>query len=141
MKRCFNAKHLLLKLRRLATDLVNAHKVINHLNNSNLEHLFDLHLSNTHGYAYKVRKQHSSHDFWKHFFTLRVAEAWNKLPASVVGCLKHCIFQSLHASCSPPTLYLHPHTYMYIIAVRYSCSRLQYIILCTKQDFNELWCS
>ena len=33
-----------LKLRRLATDLVNAHKVINHHNNSNLEHLFDLHV-------------------------------------------------------------------------------------------------
>ena len=75
-----------LKLQRLATDLVNAHKVINHLNNSNLKHLFDFHVSNTRGHAYKVRKQHCSRDFRKHFFTLRIAEAWNKLPASVVGC-------------------------------------------------------
>ena len=75
-----------LKLRRLAADLVNAHKVIKHINNSNLEHLFDLHVSNTRGHAYKVRKQHCSRDFRKHFFTLRIAETWNKLPASVVGC-------------------------------------------------------
>ena len=83
-----------LKLRRLATDLVNTHKVINHLNNSNLEHLFDLHVSNTCGHAYKVRKQHSSHDIRKHFFTLRVAEAWNKLPASVVGCRNTASFKA-----------------------------------------------
>ena len=70
-----------LKLRRLATDLVNAHKVINHLTNSKLEHLFGLHVS-----CYKVRKQHSSHDFWKPFSMLRAAEACNKLLSSVVGC-------------------------------------------------------
>ena len=75
-----------LKLRHLATDFVNAHKVINHLTNSNLEHLFHLHVSNTRGHAYKVRKQHCSRDFRKHFFTLRIAETWNKLPAYVVGC-------------------------------------------------------
>ena len=38
-----------------------------------------LNVSNTSGHAYKVRKQHCSRDFRKHFFTLRIAEAWNKL--------------------------------------------------------------
>ncbi|XP_036356614.1 uncharacterized protein LOC118762190 [Octopus sinensis] len=76
-----------LKLRHLANDLVNIHKIINHCANNHLQHLFELHVSNACGHAYKVRKQHNSHDFRKHSFTLRVAETWNKLPASAVSCL------------------------------------------------------
>ena len=83
-----------LKLRRLATDLVVTHKIINHPANNRPQHLFDLCESNTRGHAYKVRKQHSSHDFRKHFFSLRVAEAWNKLPASVVGCQDTMAFRN-----------------------------------------------
>ncbi|CAI9742693.1 Hypothetical predicted protein [Octopus vulgaris] len=83
-----------LKLRRLAADLADTHKIINHRTNNNSEHLFKLHPSNTRGHVYKVRKQHSSHDFRKHFFTLRVAEAWNKLPASVVSCRSTASFKT-----------------------------------------------
>ncbi|CAJ1099319.1 RNA-directed DNA polymerase from mobile element jockey-like [Octopus vulgaris] len=39
-----------LKLRRLAADLADTHKIINHLTNNNSEHLFKLHPSNTRGH-------------------------------------------------------------------------------------------
>ncbi|CAI9742694.1 Hypothetical predicted protein [Octopus vulgaris] len=81
-------------LQPTTADLADIHKIINHLTNNNSEHLFKLHLSNTYGHIYKVRKQHSSHDFRKHFFTLRVAEAWNKLPASVVSCRSTASFKT-----------------------------------------------
>ena len=55
----------------------------------------------------------SSHDFWKHFFTIRVAEAWYKLPAYIVGCRNTASFK---ASMLPVirqhyTWYPPPHTY------------------------------
>lgn len=48
-------------------------------------HLLQLQTSNTRGHAHKLQKQHNFHKFRKHFVTLRIVEAWNKQPASVVS--------------------------------------------------------
>ena len=114
---------------RLETDLVNTYKVINHLANINLEHLFDFHLSNTRGHAHKVRKQHRYHDFWKHFFTLRVTEAWNKLPASVVSCRDTASFKSSML----PVIHQHYTWYAYTCAyITVDCSSCSWHLYSTR---------
>ena len=61
----------------------------------NFYHLtISLNNMSTRGHNLKLHKPACKHDFRKFFFTQRVIDLWNKLPASVVNCDSVNLFKS-----------------------------------------------
>ena len=67
----------LLELRRIHTDSIMLHKILNGLSYVNIDNCLTLSMSNTRGNVYKLVKHYSRLDIRKHFFALRVFEIWN----------------------------------------------------------------
>ena len=71
--------------RRLRGDLLEVYKLLNGLNNVDLNKYITLSKeSRTRGHRFKLEKQTARKEVRAHFFTCRVVDQWNYLPESVV---------------------------------------------------------
>lgn len=107
-----------LKFQYLAADLINSRKSNNHHVNNHFEYLFKFHMSNIHGHAYRVRKQHSTMTFrnisshsellkhgTNHLHQLILVKTLHHLKL-------HCFLKLTNTT---PDTHSHTHAYMYII--------------------------
>ena len=75
-----------LEKRRLRGDLIEVFKILNGFENINVENLFDIEREGiTRANGWKIKGKHFTSDTGKYFFTNRVIDHWNKLPARVVN--------------------------------------------------------
>jgi len=71
-----------LEVRRLYFDLILTYKIIFHLNDLDADAFFRFNRSySTRGHMYKLFPVYTRVDVYKHFFSNRVVELWNSLPA------------------------------------------------------------
>ena len=73
-----------LELRRLRADLVMAYKIIFGLVDVDCGKFFTLRSSITRGHAYRINAEKFSINCRLNFFSVRIANAWNNLPADTV---------------------------------------------------------
>ena len=73
------------ELRRLKTDLIMEFKIIFGLVDLNTSDFFEISNTSTRSHPWKLLKTHANESVRKHYFSERVAIAWNSLPISVVG--------------------------------------------------------
>ena len=74
-----------LESRRLIADLVEVFKMT-HLSPCVSRKNFERCQFKTRGHAFKVKNKYCVHEFRRNFFTIRVIDAWNNLPAHVFNC-------------------------------------------------------
>ena len=65
-------------------DLIEVHKLINHLNRVSPDPFFTLGNSVTRGHDYRIFKQHCRITSRLNFFTNRIVNQWNSLPQHVI---------------------------------------------------------
>ena len=86
---CYEARLKKLRLTTLETrrnraDVLEVFKMAKGLTNVDINSLFVLNNSDTRGHRYKLFKQYSRLDVRKFFFTQRVVDIWNSLPAAAL---------------------------------------------------------
>ena len=75
-----------LELRRLHSDLIWCFKIVFGYVDVNCDDYFEFHCqSATRGHSYKLRKRHCSVNSISNFFTERIVNLWNALPADIVN--------------------------------------------------------
>ena len=86
-----------LRLRRSRGDMIEVYKILNNFYcaNSAPSLIKKSNLLNTRGHIHKLEKPYSRLDIKKFFFTTRVINTWNKLPASVIEAKDIFQFKSL----------------------------------------------
>ena len=82
-----------LELRRLKTDLIMLYKIIKGLVDLDFKQFLVLNLNtfNTRGHAFRIAPECATVNCRRHFFTQRVTNIWNSLPADIVN------FENLNA--------------------------------------------
>ena len=70
--------------RRERGDLIEVFKIVKEFDKVNCDRFFKLNNIGLRGHRYKFVKNRSRLDVRKHFFSQRVVNTWNKLPATVV---------------------------------------------------------
>ena len=81
LRRC---KLMTLEERRRRYDLIEMFKVMKGIYKVDKEKLFELNTNQTRGHELKVKKNYSRLNIRKHFFTNRVVDDWNHLPAPAI---------------------------------------------------------
>ena len=67
-------------------DMIEVYKMFNGLDDLNIEDYFDLDKNDrTRGHNLKIKKKSFKLDLRKNFFSLRVVDQWNNLPADVIN--------------------------------------------------------
>ena len=81
LKRC---KLMTIQERRRRYDLIEMFKVMNGIYKVDKEKLFEINTNSTRGHALKLQKKYSRLNVRKNFFTNRVIDDWNHLPAPAI---------------------------------------------------------
>ena len=67
-------------------DIIEVYKVFNGIDDLNVEDYFNLVINNrTRGHNYNIKGKPCKLDLRKNYFSLRVVDQWNRLPADVVN--------------------------------------------------------
>ena len=82
-----------LSKRRLRGDLIETYKIFNGLDKIDYNTFFTLNKSNTRGHNFKLYKGKFRCDSRKYFYSQRVVDPWNKLPAEAVEANSLSIFK------------------------------------------------
>ena len=82
-----------LEFRRLKQDLIFAFKLIRGYLNVDYKNFFKIKVSQTRGHQFTIIKEKFKKDVRKHFFTIRVVNAWNSLPADAVNAPNLIVFK------------------------------------------------
>ena len=79
---------LILEDRRLRRDLIQVFKILKEFDKVNYQNFFELDQDTSRrGHTLKRVKPRARLDVRNHFFSYRIINSWNKLPAEVVNCL------------------------------------------------------
>ena len=73
-----------LKHRRLRGDMIELFKILKGTDELGFKNMFKMSQNRTRGHRFKLQKQHVKSRQRQNFFSQRVINAWNKLPADVV---------------------------------------------------------
>ena len=85
-----------MKYRLFRIDLVDCYKLINNYYNIDVSQYLQVSdLSRTRGHSLKLKKNHCRLDLRKNFFTMRVVNIWNALPAFIADAASLSIFKRL----------------------------------------------
>ena len=96
-----------LENRRKRYDLIETFKIMKNFSKIDAAKLFKMRKSNTRGHNMKIFKEHSRLNIRKYFFSQRVANNWNLLPAETVNSKSLGIFKTkLHKEFLPGGLYM-----------------------------------
>ena len=83
-----------LEKRRVRGDLIEVYKIINNLDKIEFSKFFVMSNSITRGHKYKLSKNRNSLEVRQNFFSQRVVDVWNHLPAKVVESESLNVFKS-----------------------------------------------
>ena len=84
-----------LEVRRIQFDLILMYKIIHNIVDIPFNKYFHFNTNSTRGHDYKLVCQYSRLDCRKYFFTNRVVNYWNDLPASIVNARSLVSFKKL----------------------------------------------
>ena len=96
-----------LENRRKRYDLIETFKIMKNFSKIDAAKLFKMRKSNTRGHNMKIFKEHSRLNIRKYFFSQRVANNWNLLPAETINVNSIGTFKTkLHKEFLPGGLYM-----------------------------------
>ena len=75
-----------LRSRRIRGDMIQVFKMFKGIDNLDPFSFFECSTNRTRGHSLKIKKFQANHDLRKNYFTNRVVNYWNSLPAHVIEC-------------------------------------------------------
>ena len=86
---------------RNRADIIEVYKIVNGLSTLPASTFFEFRAdTRTRGHSLKLNKRRSNKDLRLHFFSERVVNRWNKLPASVLNVTSVNAFKANYKSCN-----------------------------------------